>query len=193
MAHTSIYMTFAICLTVSLHVNSQNLDALFSSKELSERVKVLIDSAKIELNSLNNKSQYDIKHLDTAQFNYVPVLNSNLSMSGYSIINTHTLSEILLIDKQSGRIIGAFHFSLLGPFATNLKEKYFLSRIPPREESRLHYIPQKCYKSLSKKLKNENSRFFLISVLETRSAYILREQQLPFIENRKEFPEPICE
>lgn len=186
---------FVLSMTLSIYANSQDMDnVLFRSQEFSQHVEALIDSAKVEVMNLNNNKRYvDVYHIDTALFYYLPVLNATLSMTAYCLTDIPTLSEVLLIDKRSGRIVGAVHFSLIGPFTTFVNDKYFRSHILPWDEKRLHYIPQNCYKSLSKKLKNESQKFYLISVLETRSAYILREQQLPLIENRKEYPEPICQ
>jgi hypothetical protein len=183
---------FIFSFGVSLHITGQSLDSLFNSTILRMRVENIIDSAKIELFNRVNNAEYSTKKIDTAQFKYIPVINTSISLTSNCTPNKLMLSEILLIDKKLNEIVGSFHFGPNGNIPTCVNQKYFMAFMPPREENRLHYIPQECYTSLTNLIKKENSDYRLFSVCDTKSSYIIRKRKEPWINHPKEYPELIC-
>lgn len=187
-------LLFIIFLTSINDLKCQSLNSvLFKSEQFAAEVEALVDSAKVTLLNLNGQiADENRPRLDTSLYTFLPVINATVSTNHYRVESSRALSEVLLIDKKSGRISGAIHFTLTGAFGCLVKDRYLPCGLYPWDQHSLHYIPLSCYKSLSNILKRENQEFRLISVRETRSSYLLRKQHYPVFDNEEQHPIPIC-
>jgi hypothetical protein len=179
----SIIFIFLFCIGFS-QVNYDFLSSIAFQKEIRLNIQKVKDKLSCIYENSIEKRILDTTFcsaIDTNLFIYVPIINSYLSIYGYSKDELPlVLSEVLLYSIKEKKIVGSGRFGkdgniYLGFYNYNCKNCGFL---PMRKENKLNYILPQKYCNVTKIIKNKTVGYFL-QINETNSLYYISDNKSP--------------